>query len=809
MQILIVDDDDFMLTVLRQALTNLGHDTVSAHNGQEALDLLRGGEIRMVITDWEMPGLNGLDLCRAVRHEQLSGYVYIIMLTGVEGAKSRREGLNAGADDFLNKPLDLEELHVCLNTAARILALETRDVALFALAKLAESRDPDVGGHLERVQNYSLLLAQHLSESVRQAHGINDEYLRLLYQTSALHDLGKVGIPDAVLLKAGKLAPEEFEIMKTHTIIGAQTLDAALQRFPNTRFLQMARDIAASHHEQFDGSGYPAGLVADQIPFCGRIVALADVYDAITSRRVYKQAMTHAQARDVIVRGRARHFDPDVVEGFLAAEQKIIDVQTRLRDEPAPGVEHTPRHAEPDVTVQHTLRKILVVEDDPIVRDKLVELLAQTRRPILCAGNVPDAVKLFDQQRPGLVIADWVMPGGSGLDLCRHVRQTTAQATHFIMLTVYSDHNSLIEAYRAGVDDFVGKPFNCEELLARVRAGLRNWQLNEELMGKSTGLQALNAQLTSMNRRLEALSITDDLTGLLNRRHAMSRLQEHWALAERYSRPLSVAMVDLDHFKQINDTYGHEAGDVILRRVAEILRDQTRGTDAVCRIGGEEFLLILPSQTGPDAAVCAERCRAAIASRAFSAGKAAISATISVGIASYSPQMTHFPELLRAADHALYTAKHNGRNQVCCAPSKECIPMNESNSTGPPGGPAISNSPPIDMAEVLSRCGGDPAFAAAVTERFRTQAVAEVERIATALAAADFDALRRTAHNLKSMAAYMAAKTAADLSRQLEEMARDNRLIGAPALVAGLRGEIERAVLWITNNAAPKAALCA
>ncbi|HTW63547.1 MAG TPA: HD domain-containing phosphohydrolase, partial [Bryobacteraceae bacterium] len=335
MRILIVDDNDFELDTLEHTLAQMEYKVVRAHNGEEALEELRRGETRLLITDWEMSGMNGLDLCRAVRREDLSGYVYVIMLTGREGAKCRREGLYAGADDFLNKPLDPEELMVCLKTAERILALETRDVALFALAKLAESRDPETGGHLERVQSYTRLLAKHLSDETRKIHGVDDAYIHLLYQTSPLHDLGKVGIPDAVLLKPGKLTAEEFEVMKRHTAMGAQTLDAALQRFPGAKFLQMARDIALSHHEKFDGSGYPAGLSGQQIPFCARIVALADVYDALTSRRVYKDSMTHEQAKDIILRQRGRHFDPEAVDAFLRAEEQFVAVRTRLQDDPA------------------------------------------------------------------------------------------------------------------------------------------------------------------------------------------------------------------------------------------------------------------------------------------------------------------------------------------------------------------------------------------------------------------------------------------------------------------------------------------
>ena len=318
MQVLIVDDDEFALEVLDNTLSRMGYSCVRALNGNEALECLRSSEIRLVVTDWEMPGMNGLDLCRAVRREDLSGYVYIIMLTGREGPKRRLEGLCAGADDFLNKPLDTEELLVCLKTAERILSLETRDLALFALAKLAESRDPDTGAHIERVQGYTRLIAQNLSAETRQHYGVDDEFIRLLHQTSALHDLGKVGIPDAVLLKEqGKnLTSDEFAIMKTHALLGAQTLEAALQRYPNARFLQMARDIAATHHEKFDGSGYPLGLVADQIPLPGRLVALADVYDALTSKRIYKDASTHEQAKAIIIKDRGSHFDPEIVDAF-------------------------------------------------------------------------------------------------------------------------------------------------------------------------------------------------------------------------------------------------------------------------------------------------------------------------------------------------------------------------------------------------------------------------------------------------------------------------------------------------------------
>jgi putative two-component system response regulator len=205
-----------------------------------------------------------------------------------------------------------------------VLSLETRDIAIFVMAKLAESRDPETGAHLERVRSYSRVIAQHLGGLEKFRKTITPEYARLIYLTSPLHDIGKVGIPDMVLLKPGRLSDREFEIMKTHTTIGAQTLDAALAEFPNVDFLKMGRDIAASHHERFDGAGYPNGLAGEAIPLCGRIVALADVYDALTSRRVYKSAYTHNIAREMIISEIGSHFDPDVVDAFVHNESQFV-----------------------------------------------------------------------------------------------------------------------------------------------------------------------------------------------------------------------------------------------------------------------------------------------------------------------------------------------------------------------------------------------------------------------------------------------------------------------------------------------------
>jgi putative two-component system response regulator len=327
MRILIVDDDDIALELLGDTLRDAGYDVESAVNGREALAALRRSAARIVISDWDMPEMNGVELSRQIRASDGRGYVYVMLLTSHESPQKVVEGMSAGADDFISKPFHPAELLARVQAGERVLSLETRDLAIFALAKLAESRDPDTGAHLERVRSFSRVLARQLAKRPEFADEVDENYIHLIYLTSPLHDIGKVGVPDHVLLKPGRLTPDEFEIMKTHTTLGAETLEAAVREYPGAKFLQLARNIAATHHEWFDGSGYPAKLRGDQIPLCGRIVALADVYDALTSKRVYKEAFSHEAACDIIIRESGTHFDPHVVAAFLECQQHFISIR--------------------------------------------------------------------------------------------------------------------------------------------------------------------------------------------------------------------------------------------------------------------------------------------------------------------------------------------------------------------------------------------------------------------------------------------------------------------------------------------------
>jgi putative two-component system response regulator len=255
------------------------------------------------------------------------------MVTSREDVNDLVTGMDAGADDFITKPFIKEELAVRIRAGERISSFETRDIVIFSLARLVESRDLETGHHLERIRHYSKTLAVAMSRSDSPPEEIDGLFLDNIFLTSPLHDIGKVGIPDQILLKPGRLDDTEFEVMKRHTEIGFDTLNEALQKYPKADYLRMSADIARSHHEKFDGSGYPDSLRGEEIPLSARIVALADVYDALVSKRKYKQAYTHDVAKTIIENERGRHFDPRVVDAFLTCDRDFTEILQRFSED--------------------------------------------------------------------------------------------------------------------------------------------------------------------------------------------------------------------------------------------------------------------------------------------------------------------------------------------------------------------------------------------------------------------------------------------------------------------------------------------
>ena len=309
--------------------------------------------------------------------------------------------------------------------------------------------------------------------------------------------------------------------------------------------------------------------------------------------------------------------------------------------------------------------RVLLVEDDRIMSALLESKLAGAGHTVFTACNGEDALTMIAQHQPQLIISDWLMPGMDGISLCRRLREHSEyNSIYFIVMTAQEDAGKLVEAFEAGADDYLVKPINTKIFFARLRAGIRVVKLQEELASDREQLLHFSNNLKLANDRLQQLALTDVLTSLPNRRAAMERLEQEWALTGRTNRTLTCLMVDIDHFKVINDKLGHPVGDIALRHVAHTLRQSARAEDIVCRFGGEEFLVICPDTGAHEAYRCAERLRLNVENMVVSDASLTIKVTISIGVASKSASMQSPEDLLSQADQNLYAAKLAGRNRT-------------------------------------------------------------------------------------------------------------------------------------------------
>jgi len=293
---------------------------------------------------------------------------------------------------------------------------------------------------------------------------------------------------------------------------------------------------------------------------------------------------------------------------------------------------------------------------------------------VLSARNGVEAMRMMLTRGPGIVITDWMMPRMDGLELCRAIRSSEAIGlVYVIMLTSHTEQSRLVEAFEAGADDYLSKPFSRKVLLARLGAGERLIRLEDDLAKQNRAVHKTNADMAVLNRKLEEMATTDALTGLANRREAMTQLGQHWAAGQRSNQPLTCIMLDIDHFKQFNDTHGHDVGDLVLRETAAVLAGSTRAGEMACRLGGEEFLVICPNATAEMAVIAAERLRRQVESNHIEHNDLDLHVTVSAGVAQREESAHSIDDLLRAADEAMYAAKEAGRNRVCVAGSGQSV----------------------------------------------------------------------------------------------------------------------------------------
>lgn len=348
--ILAVDDEDRNLRLMEAILAPLNYQVEFSRNGKEALDMVGQKSVDLILMDIMMPVMDGFAATRQLKSHEETRIIPIVMVTALQETEDRVKALEAGADDFLTKPVDKVEVRARVSSLLKVKAYNdhmrnyqkelesevekrTRELqkafktikatsleTIYRLTRAAEYKDEDTGAHIQRMSNYAAVVAREM--------GLNPQTVEYILYATPMHDIGKIGIPDSILLKPGRLDPDEWEIMKQHTVIGARILEGS-----KTGYIKLGEIVAMTHHEKWDGSGYPKGLKGREIPLVGRIVAIVDVFDALVSRRPYKEPFSLEKSFDIIRQGRGTHFDPGVVDAFFASREKILEIMDKFQDE--------------------------------------------------------------------------------------------------------------------------------------------------------------------------------------------------------------------------------------------------------------------------------------------------------------------------------------------------------------------------------------------------------------------------------------------------------------------------------------------
>ncbi len=349
--ILVVDDAPENVELLNLILEH-DYTVKAALSGEKALEIAFDLENQpdLILLDVMMPGMDGYEVCRQLKISDHTRKIPVIFVTALTELTDERRGFEAGSVDYITKPIVAATLrarvktHLALYDQNRYLEekvrertnelAHTQDVTIIGFATLAEFRNQETGAHIMRTQQYVRILAQYLGGHPKYAAALNRENIDLLYKSAPLHDIGKIAVPDRILLKPGELTPNEFEEMKRHVVYGRDAILRAERALGDVKssFLNIAKEIAYTHHEKWDGSGYPEGLAGEAIPLSGRLMALADVYDALVSQRVYKNAYSHEEAVKLIISQSGRQFDPDLIDAFVELEQVFRNISDEIRD---------------------------------------------------------------------------------------------------------------------------------------------------------------------------------------------------------------------------------------------------------------------------------------------------------------------------------------------------------------------------------------------------------------------------------------------------------------------------------------------
>ena len=658
--ILIADDSEMNRAILADMLGD-EYIIIEAENGKEALEQIRtlGTRLSLVLLDIVMPELDGFGVLAEMNKEGWIEDIPVVMISTERGAEQVERAYSLGVTDFIGRPFDALTVHKRVVNTILLYAKQKQLVAMVAqqmyekeqqnnmmieiLSHIVEFRNGESGLHVRHVHVFTEMILNHLNQKAGGARFTPAE-VSTISTASALHDIGKISIPESILNKPGKLTPEEFDRMKEHTVIGAQMLED-LPIYRDVPLVRTAYEICRWHHERYDGRGYPDGLKGDDIPISAQVVALADVYDALTSPRVYKAAFSHDESIRMILAGECGAFDPLLLECLSELSGDICDAF---------------RQTDPfqsDRQSLHNVAEALSREKDLPVSKRTIQLLEDERTRHDFFAALSNEIQFeFTVSPPVIHFTPFsAQKLGFPEEIPRPTRDPHLLALmpskllyHFAdLLRGTSPGHPLVELdCRLNIN---GEK-RWHRLLARA-----TWSNDEPPrflggIGKAVDIHESRTQLD----KLTLIASTDALTGLFN--HASAREKITNRLRERPDGHFALVIFDLDYFKSANDNRGHMFGDKLLNHLAQQLRHVVRSGDIVARVGGDEFLIFLEYKNDLEAAI----------KRIFNAliGEyEGFSISLSMGVAQTATVGYDYDALFQAADNALYAVKRGGRGQ--------------------------------------------------------------------------------------------------------------------------------------------------
>lgn len=664
-KILIADDSEMNRSILADMLGD-EYEILEAEDGVEAVGILQKYEtsISLLLLDIVMPNMDGFEVLIMMNKHKWIDEIPVIMISSESAPAHVERAYGLGIADFISRPFDALIVHRRVVNTILLYAKQKKLVGLVAdqmyqkerqasmmvdiLGHIVEFRNGESGRHVFHIRKLTELLLEYMiHHNIRP--DLADLDVSLICTASALHDIGKIVIPDEVLNKPGRLTDEEFTIMKNHTLVGAKMLNE-LPFYQDEPLIRAAYEICRWHHERYDGRGYPDGLKGDEIPISAQIVALADVYDALTSERVYKKAYSHEKSIQMIVNGECGQFNPVLLDC-------LVDIADTLEKEMHDNDENTEPHINKDE--MRNVAEKMFNREELTASERTLQLLELERMKYSFFADMSEEVQFEYTVSPPMVMLFAL--GAKKLGLNEIILDPLKDET-VLAMSGPEGYKALSDALRSTTPEqpivkhdqeiWIDGEKRWMRIIARAMWSQEEPPRYTGTIGKVIDIHDDRVKLDTLRQ----MASHDALTGLFNRRYAESRIKER--MEARPDGRFALVIFDLDHFKDANDNYGHIFGDQVLSFMAEKLRLCIRGGDIAARVGGDEFLIFLEYKLDVETVI--QRIFDSLIGQYED-----FRISVSMGIAKTQEIGTEYEELFHAADQALYTVKRSGRGRYC------------------------------------------------------------------------------------------------------------------------------------------------